>query len=436
MSKATTPSQNGVSLLKQGEETIVSRMYRKNKTERGQALILVVLAIVGLAGMVGLVVDGGNVFLDRRKAQNAADSAALAAALSRTRSGENPQATALGSATDNGYNNNGSSNTVQFYNPPISGPNAGNSEYVQVIITSHVKTYFARILGWKQVTNRVEAVARTKTPEIRQILDGQAIISLAPESDCNKNKAFWVHGEATLSITGGGIFVNSRSDQCAFIQQGSGSVRMGDNHLINVVGAAMVQKPQLITPGVSVGAMSITYPPPFFMPKVGCKGKEATVSADGTTMTPGSWDEQFPPEGVNHLEAGVYCLNDGVEINHDITGHNVVLYVEHGDVHFNGEANIILDAPNGGDYTGLLMFVPMNNHDKVVLNGGADSKIKGTILAPASAIHINGNDSSSGFHSQIIGYTVDVNGDSNVVIVYEDDQNYNTMTMPEVQLSE
>jgi Flp pilus assembly protein TadG len=414
----------------------VSMTYQRPKKERGQALILIVLAIVGLAGMVGLVVDGGNAFLDRRKAQNAADSAALAAALSRTRSGQNPQATALTSAAQNGYNNNGSSNSVQFYNPPISGPNTGKTEYVQVIITSHVKTYFARVLGWKQLTNRVEAVARTKTPEVREILNGQAIISLAPESDCNEHKAFWVHGEATLDITGGGIFVNSNNVQCAFIQQGSGSVRINGKYLVNIVGAAMVQKPQLLTPGVSVGAVPFGYPPPFFMPKVGCSGKEAIVSADGTSMSPGSWDEDFPPQGVTNLASGVYCLNDGVNINQDITGHNVVLYVEHGEVHFNGGANIILDAPNKGEFAGLLMFVPMDNHDKVVLNGGSESKIKGTILAPASTIHINGNDSSSGFHSQIIGYTVDVNGDSNVVIVYDDDQNYNTMTMPEVQLSE
>ena len=82
------------------------------------------------------------------------------------------------------------------------------------------------------------------------------------------------------------------------------------------------------------------------------------------------------------------------------------------------------------------MYLPPDNRNKVVLNGGSGSVIKGTILAPAAAIHINGNDSSSGFHSQIIGYTIDVNGNSNIVIVYKDDQNYNTLTMPEVQLSE
>ena len=51
--------------------------------ERGQALVLIALAIVGLAAMAGLVIDGGNAFLDRRNAQSAADSAALTAALAR-----------------------------------------------------------------------------------------------------------------------------------------------------------------------------------------------------------------------------------------------------------------------------------------------------------------------------------------------------------------
>ena len=412
------------------------RRSRSHKSQRGQALIVVVLAIVGLAGMAGLVIDGGNAFLDRRNAQNAADSAALAAALSRTRGGQNLRASALASAAQNGYDNNGSSNIVEFHNPPIEGPNAGDVEYVQVTITSHVKTYLAGVLGIEQLTNKVEAVARTKTPEVSQIMDGQAIISLAPDSDCNNKKSFWLHGEATLDITGGGVFVNSHNNQCAFIQQGSGSIRIRDKHLINIVGAANIQKPQLLTPGVSVGAIGVSYPPPFFLPKVGCGGNDAVVSEDGTSMTSGSWHEAFPPPGVTHLDSGVYCLSEGIDITSDIEGHNVVLKVEEGDVRFSGSANIILDSPNSGDHAGLLLYLPMNNPGKVVLNGGSSSIIKGTILAPASAIHINGNDSSSGFHSQIIGYTIDVNGNSNIVIIYNDEQNYNTLTMPEVQLAE
>ena len=89
---------------------------------RGQALVIVALAIVGLAGIAGLVIDGGNAFLDRRTAQNAADTAALTAAVTRVRGGENMVAAALSSAAENGYDNNGTTNTVEIHTPPISGP--------------------------------------------------------------------------------------------------------------------------------------------------------------------------------------------------------------------------------------------------------------------------------------------------------------------------
>ena len=59
-------------------------MKPKLFVERGQALILIALAAVGLFGMTGLAIDGGMVFSDRRNAQNAADTAALAGALGCT----------------------------------------------------------------------------------------------------------------------------------------------------------------------------------------------------------------------------------------------------------------------------------------------------------------------------------------------------------------
>ena len=391
--------------------------------------------MVGLVGMVALVVDGGNVFLDRRTAQNAADSAALASAVTRIRGEQDWVGAAISSAAVNGYNNDGVTNIVQVYSPPKDGPHAGDLEYLQVIITSHVDTYFAGIVGRDRVTNIVEAVARTKLPEITQLLKGSAIVSLAPGSDCNNKKSFWVHGEATLDITGGGVFVNSNNRDCALFQNGSGSIRIRDNFSINVVGGTSIQKPQLITPQVTIGASPISYPPPFFMPKFGC-GKEAEVSEDGSSMSAGAWGDEFPPEGVTHLGAGVYCLGNGFHINGNLEGNNVVFKVDRGEVRFSGTAEIILNAPNSGNNAGLLIYLPMDNNSKVVLNGGAGSVIKGTILAPASPIIIKGMDSQRGFHSQIIGYTVEADGNSNVVIVYNDEQNYDAMEMPELQLSE
>ena len=378
-----------------------SFVFKPQQKQRGQVLIIIALAFIGIIGIVGLVVDGGNVFSDRRGAQNAADAAALSTAYARIRGEQDWVGAALASAAENGYNNDGIKNTVAVYSPPSDGPHAGDVEYIQIIITSHVDTYFTRLIGRQQITNIATATARNKVPEVRQLLNGLAVVSLAPTSNCANNKAFWVHGEATLDITGGGVFVNSNNDTCAFMQQGNGSVRINDEHSIDVVGNASIQKLQLLTPAVTVGVSPINYPPPFFMPKPGC-GKAAEVSVDGSTMSSGNWDEEFPPAGVTHLQSGVYCLNDGFNVSGSLEGHNVVFKVEHGEVRFNGGATIILDAPNGGNNAGLLIYLPMENKSRVVLNGEAGSNLKGTILAPASPILIKGFDSPLGIHSQII----------------------------------
>jgi hypothetical protein len=402
--------------------------------ERGQALIVIALALVALVGIAGLVIDGGNAFQDKQRAQNAADAAALASAHARI-TGGNVVDAAMASAAQNGYDNDGVKNIISLYTPPKDGPHAGDVEYIQVIIRSTVPTYFMRVVGKNEFVNEMQATARTKTPEIGPLLHGHAVISLAPTSNCFNRLSFWIHGEATLDIEGGGVFVNSDNRDCALIQQGSGSIRLSEGYGINVVGNARVQKVHLFTPGISPGAMPIPYPPPFFMPKVGCGG-DAEISLDGTSMSPGAWGDDFPPPGVTNLESGTYCLGNGMHITGHLEGHNVLFKVVEGEVRFSSGADIKLDAPDNGDNAGLLLYLPMENRSRVVLNGGPGSSIQGTILAPASPVLIKGMDAKSGFHSQIIGYTIEADGNSNVVIVYNQDQNFESLSMPEIQLSE
>ncbi|MCH8995096.1 MAG: hypothetical protein IH959_09055 [Chloroflexi bacterium] len=52
--------------------------------ERGQILMLAALFVTVLLGLVGLVVDSGLLYAQRRQAQNAGDEAALAAAYELT----------------------------------------------------------------------------------------------------------------------------------------------------------------------------------------------------------------------------------------------------------------------------------------------------------------------------------------------------------------
>lgn len=114
-------------------------MIRRTNKERGQALILIALAMVGLVGIVGLAIDGSAKFSDQRHAQNAADTAAIAAALAKVDalkagaanspaecppSSGTPSAVCatlltagLDRAASNGYNNNLTSNTVEIHSP-------------------------------------------------------------------------------------------------------------------------------------------------------------------------------------------------------------------------------------------------------------------------------------------------------------------------------
>ncbi len=68
MSRPTTTKREGVS------------MKETHDTEGGQAIVIMVFAIIAMAALVGLAVDGGHLYTLRRQAQNAADAAALAGA--------------------------------------------------------------------------------------------------------------------------------------------------------------------------------------------------------------------------------------------------------------------------------------------------------------------------------------------------------------------
>jgi hypothetical protein len=172
------------------------------------------------------------------------------------------------------------------------------------------------------------------------------------------------------------------------------------------------------------------------MPEVDCGGREALISADGGSMSPGNWGGPFPPEGVTALENGAYCLDgDFMMPGGSLTGDGVIIYLRFGQMHIEGGVQLNLHAPRSGKYEGLLIYQPMENKNRLVLNAASGSGVYGTILAPGAEIRIKGSDDRSGFHSQIVGYTINADGDSNVYIRYADEDNYDALHQPEVQFS-
>ncbi|HET9905430.1 MAG TPA: pilus assembly protein TadG-related protein, partial [Anaerolineales bacterium] len=192
--------------------------------ERGQALILIVFAAIGLFAIAGLAIDGSIKFSDRRHAQNAADAAALAAALSLGKEESDWKLKALEVADGNGYDRNLVTNNVEVYRCDDTGASCGaydnSPDHVQVIITSHVNTYFARVIGVNATKNTVQAVALTRKGG--PLFDGASIVSLNPSPNCSGGSGSGggsvdVGGNGSIYLNGGGIFVNS-SASCGYSQ--------------------------------------------------------------------------------------------------------------------------------------------------------------------------------------------------------------------------
>src|SRR5205814_8508323 len=52
---------------------------RPRRLQSGQAIVLIALMMIVLIGMLGLAIDGGRAYIDRRELQDAVDAAVLAA---------------------------------------------------------------------------------------------------------------------------------------------------------------------------------------------------------------------------------------------------------------------------------------------------------------------------------------------------------------------
>jgi Flp pilus assembly protein TadG len=113
------------------------------RAERGQVLVIFTLALVSIVAMTGLVIDGGDTFVQRRDMQNVADAAAMAAGYSygNTSNASTAQAAGLANAAANGYSNSGPTAVTVQVTPKTNG-----SVVVATVSRPH-RNWFAGILG-------------------------------------------------------------------------------------------------------------------------------------------------------------------------------------------------------------------------------------------------------------------------------------------------
>jgi Flp pilus assembly protein TadG len=132
----------------------VRRSSRRSRS-RGQILVLFVLALVAIIAGVGLVIDGGFTFAQRRAEQNAADLAAFAGA-NALLNGQNATAAALATSADNGYTHGTGGVSVNV---------AVTSTTVKVDVKAPHSNYFAGVVGQPTWDVSVTATALAGVPK-------------------------------------------------------------------------------------------------------------------------------------------------------------------------------------------------------------------------------------------------------------------------------
>jgi hypothetical protein len=157
---------------------------------------------------------------------------------------------------------------------------------------------------------------------------------------------------------------------------------------------------------------------------------EIYANNGSVTVTAGS---AFRADRLRYFSSGTGTVK--VDGNAEITSGNAYFYLEQGDIIWNGQATVNLHGPAQGDtYGGLLVHKPWANATPLNLNGGSNINLTGTFMAPGSPVIYNGG-TTFVLHSQIIGSTFTVNGQGQLDIFYDPNENYSPPNSPMIQLT-
>jgi Flp pilus assembly protein TadG len=423
-----------------------------HKHEAGQTYIIFAMLMIGMLGFSAMAIDGGVIYHEHRRSQNAADAAALAAAYAKIQA--QPLGTAaLANAISNDYTTTaqncvpagldcvlgiGPDHTIQVTNPPRSGEYAGNSEYIHVVINSTVETSFLHLIFPGGVQNQAEATSRVWPPQ--SFTPGYAIFATTPH-DC---KGVWFSGTGDTVASGGGVFSNSdaAANNCqSGVQDGGGNVTVQPPHQIESVGWFDTGGSGSVSPAPNEGV-----PPqelrPDFLPDCSGLPDYGNVSINGhgaQSLDPGRYSRirvQAQPDLT--LNPGMYCIYGSHGFNANggtITGTGVMIYMQDGDFDLGGNTLVNLAAeqnpgvlvdPSHSDWKGMLLFVDPSNTNDIKITGTSNSTYTGTIYAPNQDVEINGTGDSLGLLStQIIANSVKITGNAQLNITYNESEVFN-----------
>lgn len=173
---------------------------RNRRSSEGVIAIKFAFLLPVLIGMLGLVVDTGILMATHRQTQSAADAAALAYASDRIRGISSAGASASATTFVGTHNGLSGSLPLTINEPPASGPYAGRSDFVEVIVNTPMTTYFIQILG----LTSAQTVSARAVAGFEAVSAGEGVMVLDPFA----KPGLSVAGQSTLRVEGR-IVVNS-----------------------------------------------------------------------------------------------------------------------------------------------------------------------------------------------------------------------------------
>jgi hypothetical protein len=386
---------------------------------------------------VALVVDGGGVRELRRRAQAAADAAALAAADDLFRNydqnrGFDPGGTAasraLANAAANGFANDGTRSVVTVRVSPqnyASGSRAGAAlpkGQAEVTVRYNQPRYFSKVLGTGDLPVTARAVSRGKW---EPSFVGIHVLDLHAPS------ALRGTGGGLANVTGGAaVIVNSDSPTAAVTTGGSTLAASQFEITGGTSGGGFIGDVRLGTPPQPDPLRNIPEPTPATLPTQSSGPKH--FANGNRTVSPGIYRGGISITGTANvtMEPGIYYMDGG---GFSMTGQGNLL--ANGVMIFNAPrqpsdvvnisgsngGSVTMTPPGSGTYKGLTLFQQRSAAHTMTISGNGNFYVTGTFYAAGGLLTVTGNGGGS-IGSQYISLLLDINGGGGLLIDYHPDR--------------
>jgi hypothetical protein len=412
--------------------------------ERGQAIILVLLAVsIIMLGAAGLAIDGARLFAQRQMAQAAADAAAQAGIMSIFRgtniTGAHPFATAAPagsfhcSTTDgrtpcefarlNGFGQtNADTVTVSFPTsvPGVTKLSTAPVPAIKVAVQRTLGTTLMRLLGAQASSVTATATAALISTTLPQCIvalnpNASGAISITGSADFDLNCGIYVDSSSSSALTVGGSadITASSIDVVGDVRQtGSSSLRPSPNTDADVLPDPLASVPNpSYNPSSSCnysgvhysGTQTVTLSPATY-----CGGVSITGSVT-LTLTPGTYIFRggFSSAGSTRITfgAGTYVLQGGgfsTAGTTSLTGTGVTFFNTSDATHpyapisMTGSGQVNLSAPTSGPQQGMLFFQDRSapTGQTETFTGSSNQSMTGALYFPRSTLSYTGSSDS------------------------------------------